>query len=475
MTNAKAAPPIHEQLLTVPLDKLVPSDLNPREAYPPDGLRELGESLVAGQLTPLLVRAHKKRPGHYEIAAGHRRLLAARAANLDALWCRVFAPVDDAAFLEALTSEQVQHEDFTPLEEAQSYKNLQTVGKLDVAQIAGRVKKEERYIRDRLRLLELIQRLQKALRDGEITLEHAIILARLKPTDQKKVHDFGLFQALPFFDGPSERKAVSPRELQRWIDANIRFRVEDAPVDLFPATLEKVKAATEAQQKVVPITLEHALKDGAKDKERTYTVRSWKPTKGKPCEHQVLGVFVAGQQRGEAIEVCLERKKCATHWPEEVRAAKREGTAKASNDREAMAKADAKRKEEEAAREREVAKWVAAAPAVCSAIVQKIGKLSSAQLVKHATDGLEAEGYGKEGIQSLLPAKDPRRALELVVAHELVGRLFGSWHLQHQLPRIAKTFGVDVKPLLTAAERSLEPKPAAAPKAKAPRKPKAKK
>src|SRR4029078_6695550 len=90
-------------------------------------------------------------------------------------------------FLEVLTIENLQREDVHPLDEARGYAELIKVAGYDVAKIADRIGKSSHYVRDRLKLLELIPAFQKMLLEGEIAVAHAIILSRLGRDDQKRV------------------------------------------------------------------------------------------------------------------------------------------------------------------------------------------------------------------------------------------------------------------------------------------------
>ncbi len=106
----------------VPIEKLKISPLNPRHYIDDAKMKELTESVrKVGILAPLLVRPNGA--GEYEIAAGHRRLQAAKNVKLEA------APVliremDDTEFLEVLTIENRQREDIHPLDEANGYRTL---------------------------------------------------------------------------------------------------------------------------------------------------------------------------------------------------------------------------------------------------------------------------------------------------------------------------------------------------------------
>lgn len=170
----------------IPLTRLHESPLNPRKYFDPVKLAELTESVKAkGIITPLIVRPNAS---GFEIGAGHRRYKAATAAGLADAPC-IVRPMDDAAFIEVLVIENEQRHDLGPLEEAEGYRLLMTKAGYTVDKIAERVGMSVKYVYDRVKLLQLIPEAQQLVRDEKITAGHAILLARLKPEQQKKAID----------------------------------------------------------------------------------------------------------------------------------------------------------------------------------------------------------------------------------------------------------------------------------------------
>jgi ParB/RepB/Spo0J family partition protein len=470
--TAAAAP--QEHLLRIPLPQLFASGLNPRTHFPPASLRELAASLAGGQLMPLLVRPHPKRKGAYEIAAGHRRHRAALETKLDALLCRV-VDLDDAAFLEALTVEQIQHEDFTPLEEAQTYENLRKVGKLSVAEIAEKVKKEQRYITDRLRLLTLSKEARAFLESGEIRLEHAIILARLSPTDQAAAIAEGLWEREGFFghDGGG-RKPHSPRELQGWIDHRVRFTVDAVAADLFPDTVGAIVSAEKAKLPVVSITYEHVLPPSAKsDTERTFGPQLWRPVGQKPCDHVELGVVRAGQNRGQSFPVCRAKKTCRLHWGDEIKSRERVEKAAATGDAAKVKAAAEKRRADEEAREVQRARWATAAPAIGMAVVKKIKKanVGPTGLGKLLLEHVRPDGLTARALKVLAQPRTVEDLVRYLVALELLANVHNSYTAERSLTDACKRLGIDAKAILDNVAPLDRPKaPAKNPATKVPMK-----
>jgi ParB/RepB/Spo0J family partition protein len=133
-----------------------------------------------GFQVPLIVRPLG--PKGFEIVAGHRRYKAALALDFDWLPCIVRELTDEQAREIGLV-DNLQREDVPALEEAEAFGEL--LGALgSIAAIAARVGKEAAYVAKRLKLRELTAWSQDALRERLITIDHAMLLARLAEAEQ---------------------------------------------------------------------------------------------------------------------------------------------------------------------------------------------------------------------------------------------------------------------------------------------------
>ena len=138
-----------------------------------------------GVLAPLLVRELEE--SKYEVVAGARRLRAARLAELDSLPVRV-VKLTDAEAIEAQVVENLQREDIHPLEEALGFKLLLELGEpsYTIATIASRAGKSEAYVYGRIRLADLIPPVAEAFLKDEITIGHALLIAKLAASQQQE-------------------------------------------------------------------------------------------------------------------------------------------------------------------------------------------------------------------------------------------------------------------------------------------------
>ncbi len=165
------------ELVNVPLEEVFPNPEQPRRRFAKETLEELASSIrEQGVLQPLLVR---KVPGGYELIAGERRLRAARLAGLDRIpvLCR---RVEEEHKLELALIENIQRENLNPVEEAQAYRELQTVHRYTQEEIARRVGKDRATVANALRLLNLPEFVRKELEGGRVSAGHARALLPLR-------------------------------------------------------------------------------------------------------------------------------------------------------------------------------------------------------------------------------------------------------------------------------------------------------
>ena len=152
------------------VDLIRPNRYQPRQHFSDNDLEELGNSIKAqGIIQPLLVR----RIDHgYELVAGERRLRAARKVGLTKVPV-VYRDVSDAELLEMSNVENIQREDFNPIEEAEAYHRLITEFKLTQDQAAERVGKSRSAVANFLRLRNLPQQIKDSIIDDSLSMGHA--------------------------------------------------------------------------------------------------------------------------------------------------------------------------------------------------------------------------------------------------------------------------------------------------------------
>lgn len=157
----------------------------PRSDFDKEAIRALTESIKEhGMLQPLVVRRKGER---FQLISGERRLRAATAAG----WQTVPAQLrqaDDRQVAELAIVENIQRKDLNALEKAASFQNYLQRYRCTQDELARRVNVDRSTIANLIRLLELPEAVQAALRSGAITQGHARALLPLG--DEREQTDF---------------------------------------------------------------------------------------------------------------------------------------------------------------------------------------------------------------------------------------------------------------------------------------------
>jgi ParB family chromosome partitioning protein len=107
--------------LRIPIEKIVVSKDNPRQSFDEEGLRRLGESILAhGQLQSVIVRS---KGSQYELVIGERRLRACALVGINEIDAEV-RKVDDATAMELRLIENTQREDLSDAEKGDAVLSL---------------------------------------------------------------------------------------------------------------------------------------------------------------------------------------------------------------------------------------------------------------------------------------------------------------------------------------------------------------
>ncbi|MBF2366278.1 ParB/RepB/Spo0J family partition protein [Listeria seeligeri] len=179
-----------ETVQNVPLKEIKPNPYQPRKIFDTKAINELRDSIkIHGVLQPIILRNTAK---EYEIVVGERRFRAAKEAKLKEIPA-VVRDLTEEEMMELSVIENLQREDLSPLEEAESYQFLMKKLGLTQAKLAERVGKSRPYIANFVRLLTLPEEVQVMLRDGTLSAGHGRVLLGLKvkkniiPTAKKAV------------------------------------------------------------------------------------------------------------------------------------------------------------------------------------------------------------------------------------------------------------------------------------------------
>lgn len=179
-----------DSVLEVAIDQVHHNPRQPRQNFSSEDLEDLVGSIKQhGILQPLLVSVRDD--GQYELIAGERRLRSAKEAGLSKVPV-VARSVNDQEKLELALIENIQRQDLNALEEAVAYKSLIDEFEMTQEEVARRVGKARPTVANTVRLLDLPEEMQDALREGKLSRSHARTL--LAEDDQEKQKQ--LFQAI---------------------------------------------------------------------------------------------------------------------------------------------------------------------------------------------------------------------------------------------------------------------------------------
>jgi ParB family chromosome partitioning protein len=154
----------------IPVASIRPNPFQPRDTFDEQALGALADSIrEVGLLQPVLVRPAGD---GFELIAGERRWRAAQRVGLQAIPALVRETDDNTALEQALV-ENLQRDDLNPLEEAGAYQQLIEDFHLTHEQVAARMGKSRAAISNTLRLLQLPPSIQRAVREGQLTMGHA--------------------------------------------------------------------------------------------------------------------------------------------------------------------------------------------------------------------------------------------------------------------------------------------------------------
>jgi ParB family transcriptional regulator, chromosome partitioning protein len=171
-----------ENLQWLPVEFLQRGQYQPRQAFNPESLQELANSIQAqGIIQPVIVR--QLGVDKFEIIAGERRWRAAQLAGLDSIPV-VIKQLDEKAAMAIALIENIQREDLNPLEEAEALKKLLETFAMTHQQLAETIGKSRAAVTNFLRLLELSVDVKAMIFKGQLSAGHARALLTLNPALQ---------------------------------------------------------------------------------------------------------------------------------------------------------------------------------------------------------------------------------------------------------------------------------------------------
>jgi len=173
------------KVIEIEIKKISESKSQARTDFDLKKLEELSESIKkSGVLQPIIVQQVGNEK--YQLIAGERRLRASRLAGLKTIPCLVKDVSDrDAAVLGLV--ENVQRSQLNTIEEALGYKSLKETHGLSAKEIGLLVGKSRPFIANLLRISNLSDAVQDALKDEKISFGQARPLIVLDHSVQNRL------------------------------------------------------------------------------------------------------------------------------------------------------------------------------------------------------------------------------------------------------------------------------------------------
>jgi ParB family transcriptional regulator, chromosome partitioning protein len=167
----------------LPLSQIEVNPKQPRRDFDEKALAELSESIKTHDIIQP-VTVIKINPTRYQLISGERRWRASKMAGLKDIPAYI-RTADDQQLLEMALLENLQRENLNAIEIGLSYKRLMDECDLTQEQVAERMNKERSTVTNYIRLLKLPPDIQKAVRDGALSMGHARAIIGLDKVDEQ--------------------------------------------------------------------------------------------------------------------------------------------------------------------------------------------------------------------------------------------------------------------------------------------------
>lgn len=184
-----------EEVVKLPIDKVIANKFQPRTIFDEDKIEELARTIhMHGVIQPIVVRVDEDE--NFEIIAGERRFRAMKSLGWEEVPA-IVRQLSDKETASIALIENLQREELTAIEEANAYQNLLEIHDITQEALAQRLGKGQSTVSNKLRLLKLPAELKQALMDRVITERHARVLLQLKdPAVQLKFFNETVEQGL---------------------------------------------------------------------------------------------------------------------------------------------------------------------------------------------------------------------------------------------------------------------------------------
>ena len=175
--NIKVSSKPMEEMAEIRLSDIVPNPTQPRTEFDEEALEELADSIrQLGLIQPITV---KRDGSKYIIISGERRWRASERAGLESVPAYI-REVDDTTLHAMALVENIQREDLNAIEISLGMQRLVEECGLTQEALAERLGKKRSTVANYLRLLNLPDEIQFAIKGGLISMGHAKAIASVE-------------------------------------------------------------------------------------------------------------------------------------------------------------------------------------------------------------------------------------------------------------------------------------------------------
>jgi ParB family transcriptional regulator, chromosome partitioning protein len=262
--------------LEISLDQITPNPHQPRRQFSESALADLAASIrTNGLVQPIIVR--RLDTGGYQLIAGERRWRAAKLANLPTIPA-IVRSADSFTQAQLALVENIHREDLNPMDRASAYRALIDQLGLTQVELANRIGEDRSSVANFLRLLDLAEPVRQLIRDGQLSLGHAKVIAGVTDIlEQQRLANLAATQGLsvrnlerlvqsPAAPPPASRTRSEPsahvQDLEKSFARHLGMRVQIRPsaakgkgrvvihyasLDQFDTLLSRLGIPTEAE------------------------------------------------------------------------------------------------------------------------------------------------------------------------------------------------------------------------------------
>ena len=163
------------RMAEIAIGDIIPNPTQPRTQFDDEALQELAASIrQLGVIQPITVK--KSNDGKYIIISGERRWRAAEKAGIEVVPAYI-REVDDTTLHAMALVENIQREDLNAIEISLGMQRLVEECGLTQEALAERLGKKRSTVANYLRLLNLPEEIQFAIKGGIISMGHAKAIA----------------------------------------------------------------------------------------------------------------------------------------------------------------------------------------------------------------------------------------------------------------------------------------------------------